>query len=725
MQLAAKVPNAQGIMKLRCGQVSALLFQSNIARRKRNPEKALVLLKRANDLVLKSLGATHVALSDCQTVEAAIIVESASFWEAKQLFARALDIRVRKLGKSDRKVAASLQNMAVISFLLEDWTEAIKYCEMCVTSLQEIMDEEHPDLVSMIAMKGEIYLCMGNFSVAQTFITSALRSRTSATGGRNDSEEYASSVFTKASFKRATGNAQNARQLYHEVLELQRRQHGSDSGHKDILTTLVALGANAVSCGQYAVGIEYLQQARMARTTARTARQQLQHADVDIGLGLALLASYHEDHGEIYRLLTESQAAAGEHIKKTESLRYADCLEGLAELSKRQGRYVQSLELLEQCLQIRASKQGNEAHPLVTRTKRARAEVLYVLGNYDAASALMEQVVSGEISVLGAAHPDHGDSVVVLARVLCSNGVADQAIDRLIAAWKHLRKMSPVSPMSMSRCMHVMGEVGLELNRPADSLKLLESALESGRTAFEGVLRSRNAYLASIYQSMAVAHHLGGDDAKALTIMQSEVVPVLSGLGDQVASTIARGYVVLFSKGGAASGDIDEAGWDHKNVIDAVRELCRGDRVDGTFAGRHRDITRIISGVDEPASIKTTPESFIEISKSVDNSASAIDGSLRSWSSLTAIVFRRVGARSMDGLPVALSIPSKDGLAFGGRRPSEVHHAAGEVSLPKIVPMALANNQEFARPSMKLSKSMEALPLIDSPGESMKLTIES
>jgi tetratricopeptide (TPR) repeat protein len=211
---------------------------------------------------------------------------------------------------------------------------------------------------------------------------------------------------------------------------------------------------------------------------------------LDRAAGLAATAEtratlYHEraswflDRSELLPAESQTRLALEEKEKDqgTETASYAQSLRLLGMILHRQGRYVESEQVLRECVRIKAATQG-ESHPDSTAALHALASVLESMGRYEQAEEFLRRVIALEEETFGTDHPTYAATLHGLSLVLEHRGKyieAENVCRKALAVFSSW--LGPTHPTTLAS-LHALAYILESRGDYTASEKLLRGLIE-------------------------------------------------------------------------------------------------------------------------------------------------------------------------------------------------------------------------------------------------------
>jgi tetratricopeptide (TPR) repeat protein len=231
---------------------------------------------------------------------------------------------------------------------------------------------------------------------------------------------YATSVNYLAELHRAMGDIVNAQPLYRQALEIRKRVLGEN--HPEYAASLHNLAGLYHRTGDNAQAEPLLRQALQITKRA----QGENHPDYATRVNdLAVLYKAMGDYAKAEPLSRDALAITKRLVGENHP-DYATRLNNLALLYTKIGDYTKADPLFRQALEIRKRVLG-EDHPAYAQSLNNLALLSLAMGDYAKAEPLYRQALQIDKRVLGENHPDYAKSLIGIAELYRAKGDYTQA----------------------------------------------------------------------------------------------------------------------------------------------------------------------------------------------------------------------------------------------------------------------------------------------------------
>jgi tetratricopeptide (TPR) repeat protein len=321
--------------------------------------------------------------------------ESGQYNEAEWCYGKALSIQEQLLGQAHPRVAATLNNLAVLYREQGRYAEAESCFHRALHIYEQALGPDHPEVATVLNNVTLIYGIQGRYAEAESHFHRALHIYEQALGP--DHPQVASTLNNLANLYYKQGRYAQAEPMYQRARCIWEQTHGPD--HPRVAIALNNLGELYFDQEQYTEAEPLLERA-------------LQIREHTLGLDHPYVASTIENLAELYlkqgkdelaeqlyhrALLISKQALAPYHP------RVACSLIGLADLYTHQGNYAQAEPLYLQALRIREQVLGPE-HPDTAQTLYDVARFQQRQGHLDEAISLAKRALTIRIHSKGEDH---------------------------------------------------------------------------------------------------------------------------------------------------------------------------------------------------------------------------------------------------------------------------------------------------------------------------------
>jgi hypothetical protein len=355
--------------------------------------QAIEVLQRARATREEKLGADHPDTLTTLDILAQAYHAGGKLSEAIALFQQVRDARVEKLGADHPDTLFTLNNLAAAHDAAGKPLEAIAIYERARDLQVKKLGADHPDTLSTLNNLGVAYQAVGKLPEAIALFQQVRDARVQKLGAVH--HQTLITLHNLAEAYKAAGKLPEAIALYQQVRDAEMKKLGTD--HPSTLITLNNLAVAYEACGKLPEAIALYQQLRDAQVKKLGAEHPLTLTT------LTNLASAYKDSGKLSEALPLFEEAAAEirrqrflhehagriivrtviayeaakewdraetwerawlaHLEEkgdTESLAYADELNGLGSNLLRQRRWSEAGTVLREALKLR-QKQSTQA----------------------------------------------------------------------------------------------------------------------------------------------------------------------------------------------------------------------------------------------------------------------------------------------------------------------------------------------------------------------------
>ncbi len=328
------------------------------------------------------------------------------FAAAEPFYARALEIRERKLGEEHPDTLRSLNNLGVVLRVLKRYDEAEPIYIKTLELRKLILGAEHPETLSSLNNLGVLYRNTGRPEKAELLYQAALEIRERVLG--KEHPDTLRSVNNLGALYRVSGRYDEAEALYTRALEVRERTLGSE--HPETLRSINNLAFLYQATGRYE-DAEPLYQHALAlneRVLGKEHPDTLSAMNNLAGL-LSATKRFSEAEPLYQRCLEARERVLGPDHPDTLS-----SVNNLGVLYRTTRRYTEAEPLYKRALDSRERVLGNN-HPDTLRSINNLAGLYCSLERYSEAEPLYECALQVRNQLLGPEHPDTLSSVNNLA----------------------------------------------------------------------------------------------------------------------------------------------------------------------------------------------------------------------------------------------------------------------------------------------------------------------
>ncbi|BBD62594.1 NB-ARC domain-containing protein [Nostoc sp. HK-01] len=347
------------------------------------------------------------------------------FYEGQGLYTQAepwnqkcLSTLQNRLGEEHPNVATSLNNLAELYRSQGRYSQAEPLYIQALALWRKLLGEEHPDVPQGLNNLAALYYSQGRYSQAEPLYIQALALWRKLLG--EEHPDVAQGLNNLAELYRFQGRYSQAEPLHIQALALTRKLLGEE--HPSVATILNNLAGLYDSQGKYSQAEPLYIQALALR------RKLLGEEHPSVATSLNSLAALYYSQGRYSQAepLYIQALALRRKLLGEEHPSVATSLNNLAALYDSQGRYSQAEPLYIQALALRRKLLGEE-HPDVATSLNNLAYLYGSQGRYSQAEPLYIQALALRRKLLGEEHPDVATSLNNLAALYCSQGRYSQA----------------------------------------------------------------------------------------------------------------------------------------------------------------------------------------------------------------------------------------------------------------------------------------------------------
>ncbi|MCC5636449.1 CHAT domain-containing protein [Nostoc sp. CHAB 5844] len=383
------------------------------------PVKAIAQ-QQSPEYSLEQQAALHEAQKLAQQVEK--LSQQGKYNAAIPLAKRVLAIEEKVLGKENRAVATSLNNLALLYRAQGNYQLAEPLYLRALAIYEKVLGKEHPFVAISLNNLAGLYDVQGNYQQAELLYLRSLAILEKMLG--KEHPHVATSLNNLALVYQAQANYQQAEPLFLRALSIREKVLGKE--HPDVATSLNNLAQLYHAQGNY-------QQAEPLFLRSLAILEKVlgnEHLDVAINLNnLALLYSAQGNYQQAEPLYLRSLAIF-EKVLGKEHLDVAQSLNNLAALYYLQGNYQQAEPLYLRALSLGEKVLGKEHRDVADRLNNL-ALLYQAQGNYQQAELLFLRALAIRERVLRKEHPSVADSLNNLAALYLAQGDVTRTTDFL------------------------------------------------------------------------------------------------------------------------------------------------------------------------------------------------------------------------------------------------------------------------------------------------------
>jgi CHAT domain-containing protein/Flp pilus assembly protein TadD len=293
------------------------------------------------------------------------------------------------------------------------YRDAIPLAEKALQILEYWLDENHPDVATVLNNLAQLYYAQGNYSAAERLYLRSLTIYESRLGETH--LDVAESLNNLAALYHAQGKYADAEQLFLRSLSILETVLGEE--HPNVAVSLSNLAYLYSAQGNYpAAESLYLRSLDIRENVFGAIHPDVAHSLSGLASIYQSQGNYRESEGLYQRSISILETTLGESHPN-----FATSLNNLALLYHAQGDYGEAEALYWRSLSIREMVLG-EAHPSVAISLNNLAELYRDQGDYPAAEILYKRVIAIQEAVLGEFHPAFATSLNNLALLYHAQG---------------------------------------------------------------------------------------------------------------------------------------------------------------------------------------------------------------------------------------------------------------------------------------------------------------
>jgi tetratricopeptide (TPR) repeat protein/CHAT domain-containing protein len=371
--------------------------------------------------------------------------------ESLDLAQRAVRLRESAQGKDDVGLAASLANLASVSYYRGDVAQAIALTQRALELRERALGPEAPQVVASMANLGSFFWITGDFDRARSTLERAVEIQ--ERNPKGDRSHLAAMQGNLASLCAEMGDFARARELHERSLALTEETLGPD--HPAVAVALTTLASTLQDTGDDEAARPLLERALRIQEKA-LGPSQFDLAPTLDGLGrLSFRAGdYAQARAWFERALAAMRPADGGPIHPNASV----VLEGLGGVSLQLGDYARAQDEYAQSLQI-VEKLSGPDHPRVSTSLRHLAWVKIKMGDLEGARPLVER--AARIAEAGAetSLPQYAVALSNLGDLRRALGDDDAALDLISKSLEVQRRATGEESPSMALRYGSLGDL--------------------------------------------------------------------------------------------------------------------------------------------------------------------------------------------------------------------------------------------------------------------------
>ena len=391
-------------------------------------------LERAFDLKRRVLGKEDRDLLDTMNDLAALYYAEGKYAQAEPLYTRALEEQRRVLGREHSSTLETMGNLAVLYWNEGKYAQSEPLFTEALEVQRRVLGEQHPSTLETMGNLALLYYSEGKYAQSEPLSIRVLDLRRRVLG-----EEHPNTLLSMnnlALLYYAQRKYAQAETVFTKALEVQRRILGEE--HPDTLTSMNNLallyyteGKNGQAEPLYAKVLEV--QRRMLGE---------EHPSTLLSMNnLATLYVSEDKYTQAEALYAEALQVQRRHLGE-EHPDTLNTMNNLAVLYRKEGKNVQAESLFTRVLDARRRLLG-EDHPDTLMSMNNLADQYLYEGKYAQAEPLFTKVLDLQRRVLGPEHPRRVASMNDLALVYLNEAKYSQAEALLREALESLDRTTP------------------------------------------------------------------------------------------------------------------------------------------------------------------------------------------------------------------------------------------------------------------------------------------
>ena len=348
--------------------------------------------------------------------------------KAESLLRRAVEIRLRVLGKNNADTLKSMSDLAGLLNLDSRYPEAEKWSRETVNTRRRELGPEHRDTLNSMSQLALILNNKGHYGEAEKLHREVLEVAKRVFGTQ---DSLTRGVMKNLAIDLAyEGKLEEAEKAFRDVLEVDQRTFGAD--HPEVLGDMNNLAAALQQEQKWAEAEKrYLEVLQAYRRVLGP-----EHPDTLMSMGnLAQALAGEKRFAESEKLLRETLEIKRRRLGPEH--RYTLVTMGnLAETLTEEGHYAEAGQLFEQTLEMERRALGAQ-HSDTLVTLDSLGDLRKKEKRYPEAERTYQQVFDGRQRALGPTHPDTAATAYALAAVFALDGKPEEAFSKLRFAMEH------------------------------------------------------------------------------------------------------------------------------------------------------------------------------------------------------------------------------------------------------------------------------------------------
>ncbi|AGY59491.1 tetratricopeptide repeat protein [Gloeobacter kilaueensis] len=424
------------------------------------------------------LGQEHPKVAASLNNLAVLYYAQGRYEEAEPLYLQALQMRQKLLGQEHPKVADSLNNLAALYMDQGRYEKAEPLYMQALQIQKKRLGQMHPQVAIILGNLARLYYHQGRYERAEPLFLQALQIQKKLLG--QEHPDVAKNLGSLAALYESQGKYDKSELLFLQALQIQKKLLGQE--HPDVARNLGNLAFLYYSQGRY-------EEAEPLYLQALQMQQKLlgqEHPDVAANLNNLGLLYYSQNQYEQAEPRFMQAIQMQKKLLGEEHPDLADSLGNLAIIKYSQKQYEEAEPLFTQVLQMQQNLLGQE-HPVVAVSLGNLAMLYYSQGRYEEAEPLYLQALQMRQKLLGQEHPDVAINLCNLALLYTAQSRYEQAEPLYVRAVEVLlKKLGTEHPNTITVRQNYVGMLErIVQEQPA----LLEKLLSQGSPMTQDLLR--------------------------------------------------------------------------------------------------------------------------------------------------------------------------------------------------------------------------------------------
>jgi CHAT domain-containing protein/tetratricopeptide (TPR) repeat protein len=296
-------------------------------------------------------------------------------------------------GESDSETAVSLDHMAGLYEMLDDYAKAESLFEEALEIQRVAVGEQHPRFAAILLGLGDLRYRQGNYAAAAPAYRRALEIQRATIG--KDHLDYADGLKRLSRLYQDWGDVAEAEKLLQQAIEIERRSPGVEKATSG--ASLTCLGTLYYMMGNYAAaGQSMLESLELVRTAF--GKESPAVASILHNLAMVYLESRRYKEAEL--LLRQTIEIQRKAVGESSPVSFATSLNSLALLYKEMGNYTAAEPLYQQSLEIVRTVMGDR-HPHFSASLENLARLYAATDRENESLALLEQAAAIDDGLIG------------------------------------------------------------------------------------------------------------------------------------------------------------------------------------------------------------------------------------------------------------------------------------------------------------------------------------